>query len=135
MNPNAVSLKPVSRGNYSIGQSRASNASHPKNRNATQTIVAAGGQRSVMSSDPISGVTSVMSAGSGLPNVREPNHLRTMDAANPPPLRKASPEAIALMMANKKKNDEAKKTGSSWVPGGSGMGLKKNESRQRNLFY
>ena len=37
------------------------------------------------------------------------------------------------MMANKKKNDEARNNSSHWVPGG--KALKKNDSRQRNLFY
>jgi len=65
-----------------------------------------------------------MSAGSGLPDVREAH--RTMDSSQQQ-LRKASPEALALMMANKKKNDEARQSSAHWVPGG--KSLKKNDSR------
>ena len=52
-------------------------------------------------------------------------------------LRKASPEALALMMANKKKNDATSQSSGHWVPGGSSKGnnLKRDNSRQRKLFY
>ena len=47
-------------------------------------------------------------------------------------LRKASPEALALMMANKTKND-ASGSQAAWVPGGKAM--VRDNSRQRKLFY
>ena len=82
--------------------------------------------------DYMSGVNnSAMSQGSGLHDVQEIH--RTMDAGSRQ--RKASPEALALMMANIKNNSESKarQTGANWVPGGGQTlqphTLKKNDSK------
>lgn len=46
-------------------------------------------------------------------------------------MRKASPEALALLMANKKKSDAG--GNQPWVPGG--KALARDQSRSRKLFY
>ena len=87
INPNTVMLKPVSRGDTnSIGgtlaQSRASNPVNTMNPKVSQTIPGVGEERSVLGPDQYmsGGGTSVMSAGSGLPGIREAVH-RTVDGS------------------------------------------------------
>ena len=82
--------------------------------------------------DYMSGVNSMMSRqGSGLHDVREIH--RTLDPSSKQ--RRASPEALALMMANMKGNTDSKarQSGTNWVPGGGqtlqGHTLKKNNSK------
>lgn len=104
-------------------------------KQVSQTIPNAAGDRSVLGPDYLSGVNSVMSRGSGnrggLHDVKEIH--RTMDSGTKQ--RKASPEALALMMANIKNNTESKarQSGANWVPGGGqtlqGHTLKKNDSK------
>ena len=48
---------------------------------------------------------------------REPNHNSINQVIPPGKLRKASPEALALLMANKEKHDKISNSG-HWVPGG-----------------
>ena len=68
------------------------------------------------------GGANLSSAGSG---------NKTMDSGVK--LRKASPEALALMMANKKQNDAASNSSNVWVPGG--KAIARDNSRTRKLFY
>ena len=56
---------------------------------------------------------------------REPFHS-TNQVIPPGKLRKASPEAIALLMANKEKHDKMTNSG-HWVPGGG--------AKEKKLFY
>ena len=117
-------LKPVSRGSgvgNTLAQSRQSNPLNSMNAQISQTIPNAAGDRSVLAgaADYLSGVNSVMSRGSGLHDVKEIH--RTMDSGTKQ--RRASPEALALMMANMKSNNESSKarmgmSGANWVPGG-----------------
>ncbi len=110
------------------------------------------GEKSIMSHEYMNGNVSIMSGGSGLPDLKKINRSLNRGAANNlssagsgnktfdsnQKLRKASPEALALMMANKKKNDSTSQSSSHWVPGGSSKGannLKRDNSRQRKLFY
>lgn len=70
-----------------------------------------------------------MSRASGLHDVKE--SLRTMDSGTK---RRASPEALALMMANIKNNgDKGRSSSGNWIPGGGqtlpSVGLKKNDSK------
>ncbi len=107
----------------------------------------------------MNGNVSIMSGGSGLPDLKKINRSINRGAANNlssagsgnktfdsnQKLRKASPEALALMMANKKKNDSTSQSSSHWVPGGNSVpggsskgganNLKRDNSRQRKLFY
>ena len=93
----------------------------------------------------VGGVTSVMSGGSlglrggQLPDLKKVHSgsregtNQTIQVEGGPKLRKASPEALALMMANMKKNEAASSSSSHWVPGG--KALPRDNSRQRKLFY
>ena len=62
-----------------------------------------------------------------LPESREPIHKPMNQVIAPGKLRKASPEAIALMMANKEKHEKMSNS-VHWVPGGPPKAVKK-------LFY
>ena len=53
----------------------------------------------------------------GLSESREPVHQSMNQVIPPGKLRKASPEAIALLMANKEKHEKMNNSG-YWVPGG-----------------
>ena len=57
---------------------------------------------------------------------REPVHQTTNKVIPPGKLRQASPEAIALMMANKEKHDKMSNS-VHWVPGG--------PPKEKKLFY
>ena len=139
INPNTVQLKPVSRGS-GVGVGLRAQAQ------ISQTIpVPERGDRSVLSPEYVPGNQSIMSGGSlGLPSLKVTkggtvrgaalssagSGTKTLDSNHK--LRKASPEALALMMANKKKNEAASGSG-HWVPGG--KSLQRDNSRQRKLFY
>ena len=109
-------MKPISRGS-GVGNGLNANKHIP---NVSQTIPVPGGDRSLVGQEYLSGNQSMMSGGSGLPDLKRINRSVNRGAANnlssagsgnmtldSSKLRKASPEALALMMANKKKNDAA----------------------------
>ena len=120
----------------------------------SQTIPVQDGGRSIVTGNEyMSGNQSILSGGSGsvLPDLKKINnrnmnsrpsntsglqssggHSATLDSTSK--LRKASPEALALMMANKKKNDATSQSSSHWVPGGKST-MQRDNSRQRKLFY
>ena len=156
INPNTVTLNPVSRGSgvgagLKVTKTNSLADHYHTGPQVSQTIPAAGGDRSVLGPEYMSGNQSIMSGGTmgsnALPELKKVNNrvgnrtvgmgsagsaTKTVDSNTK--LRKASPEAIALMMANKKQNDAASQGSSHWVPGGS-KALARDNSRQRKLFY
>lgn len=128
INPNPGPLKPITSGaGMGTGLKAKKNdyATHTANNN--QTIPVSGSERGVLSPDQyMSGGQSRMSGaslGSVLPDLQkinlnrvkgaQSNNSQTIDASSNAKLRKASPEALALMMANIKKNDGMASSNSS----------------------
>ena len=97
----------------------------------------------------MSGVS--LGSGAGLPDLQKINLNRVAKGANNShqtidntssgggKLRKASPEALALMMANIKKNDPGTSHSSQWAAGGplgrQQASMVRDNSRTRKLFY
>ena len=74
----------------------------------------------------MSGVSTGVNAPQPLSGQRQPLHQATNKVIPPGKLRKASPEAIALMMANKEKHEKMSNS-VQWVPGG--------PPKEKKLFY
>ena len=132
-------LNPISRGSsvasgiFTKGRSSNPHQSLNLQTQISQTIPVEGlRERSVLGPDGLPKVDSVLSGKSGLHSIQEINKKMELDKKH---TRKASPEAIALMMVNLKNNEIGPyQTGGSWMPGGGGT-LKRNDSQKRNLFY